>query len=192
MKTKKKKTKKGLTLLELIISASIASIVILAVVAVFSAVVKNRNNVKNIQQSMENTRSAVEYMSKSLRMGCNIKLGDGSAFEGEYDSIFFGNQSTGKCEKFAFAGGKITKYDCGDPAVGADLCDKGASPGCNYATCGSGMDITPADLQGAKFYVKKNQSSSHQIPIITIRIRTADKIMQTSISTRDYGDVEVR
>jgi prepilin-type N-terminal cleavage/methylation domain-containing protein len=193
---KKTKNKRGVTLLELLVTIGISSIIIVAVVAVFASFIKNRRNVGTIQQSMENTRSALELMGKSLRMSCNITVGDRSTKTGDRSSIFFADQSSNSCIEYEFSSGAIVRKEYTRVTLigteNIDLCDS-LDRGCDWPPAPpiSTINLTDNSLNNVSFNVQYN-ISTNEIPRITIKAETLGKIMQTTISSRNYYYLETR
>ncbi len=76
MKNITKKTKKGFTLIEMIISVAIFSIIMTAIVVTFSSYIKTNRYSRIVQRNLESVQFAFNYMAKTLRVS-NIIEGEG-------------------------------------------------------------------------------------------------------------------
>jgi prepilin-type N-terminal cleavage/methylation domain-containing protein len=185
---KESKNKRGFTLIEMIVTIGISSLIIIAVVGVFASFVKNRRGVRLMQQSMENTRSALELMGKSLRMSCNISLSG-------TNKIYFADQTLSSCISYEFDTNKIVRKEYTEDATGTiDLCNSNYCKFANPYIPGTNVDLTDTNISGISFSVMNNNVTNKEIPRITISIQssTSDKIVQTTVSARDYYYLEPR
>ena len=94
MKNITKKTKKGFTLIEMIISVAIFSIIMTAIVVTFSSYIKTNRYSRIVQRNLESVQFAFNYMAKTLRIS-NVIKGDG-----DDENMFTYSEITGDCVYF--------------------------------------------------------------------------------------------
>lgn len=110
--------RRGVTLMELLISVFIFSLVMITVVALFTRFVTFQKRSQAVQRNMEDARFAMELMAKTLRTSSVLSPA------GNSNSIDLYDYSQQKCIKYSFSSSKINsqsaseddKADCGTAA----------------------------------------------------------------------------
>jgi prepilin-type N-terminal cleavage/methylation domain-containing protein len=189
--------RKGFSLLEMIVAMFISTLIVTVVVAAFASAFRSRESAGNTQRSIEEAKTAMEYMAKIIRMSSNVKVIDGGA------SVQMYSKSLSKCVKFKYDSNKIAEYRCDPEATDVGNINRGP---CYYST-GSDPDLTPcsgssdfpaslalaykeitgSSLNSAGFY-----TPGLKIDRVTIRmemLNDSNAKMQTTVSARDYRDL---
>jgi prepilin-type N-terminal cleavage/methylation domain-containing protein len=195
-----KNNKNGFSLLEMIVAMFISTLIVTVVVAAFASAFRARESAGNTQRSIEEAKTAMEYMAKIIRMSSNVKTRDSGK------SVQMFSKSLAGCIKFTYdsVSNKITEYRC-DPES-TDVGDLSRGP-CYYNVsvapsdpkydsmpCILGQDfsiaykdITGSSLKSAEFY-----APGSKIDRVTMRmemLNDSNAKMQTTVSARDYRDL---
>lgn len=118
MKKKYKQTKKGFTLIEMIISIFIFLIMMIAIVQIFAQQIQAYRHARSVQNDMENAQFAMNYIAKTLRTatvlgGTSVgDLRDYMQSNGDFDlqdiqtgeGLIVYDFSQEKCVQFTFRG----------------------------------------------------------------------------------------
>jgi prepilin-type N-terminal cleavage/methylation domain-containing protein len=193
-----KSGKQGFSLLEMIVAMFISTLIITTVVAAFASAFRARESAGNTQRSIEDAKTSIEYMAKTIRMSSNLQPVSGSS-----NNVIMFNKSQEKCIQYIFNNVSKTideKYctvcDFSDP------CKKGTFTTSSLADCNDPNPATikndckvdnpitnsiSSSLSDASFSV-----SGTYIKRVTVRMKmTSDTnpTMQTTVSTRDYKDL---
>lgn len=115
---------KGFTLIEIIVAATIFSIVISAVSSLLVMSLRGQRNIFIQQNLVDNTRFALEQMSRQIRMAQSDETGvctgtAGAMYSSGGTSLsFIDYQNPGNCLTYELSGTKIKKQsDTGQPFV---------------------------------------------------------------------------
>jgi prepilin-type N-terminal cleavage/methylation domain-containing protein len=177
MKIKLKK-QKGFSLLELIIAIFIFSVVMLAVVAIFSKTIGSYKNSRNLQRNLENAQFALNLMAKTIRESKMVIPASPSTV-GEIKMI---NKRT-TCKAFNFNSTEKTLQS-------STFTSNDCSGSISYSTAVS-------NVYDVKFFVTPSSSTApKQVGHMTILMRlcsdqtctSADEhALQTSVSLRNFS-----
>ncbi len=122
------KNNKGITLLELMVSVTIFSIIVLSSTQIFEMVTESQRNAVAAQNIQESMRYAMEVASKEIRMAqkvdsdCDGAFGIGAvAINKVYnidsgDTLFFKNKD-GQCVAYFLNNSRLTIFRSGTPDV---------------------------------------------------------------------------
>ena len=105
--------KKGFTLIEMLVSVSIFTLVMLiAVSAVFTIVASNKK-AESLKSVMDNLNFALENMTRNIRTGSNYSCVDtgGNCPGGDTSFSFTPNQSTDETIEYSISNGQIMETD---------------------------------------------------------------------------------
>lgn len=189
----KSKSKKGFSLVEMLITVFVSTLIILSVVATFAGVMRSRKKARDIQQNMENARSAMDLMAKTIRMSSKVSTNPSNPIV-----VYMYNNSTGQCVSFIRRSG-VGQIEMGTQRA-LSITDKSDS---KYRNCRPGVvgdyDYSPITSlnENSKpvllFEVTQSDVNS-TLSIIgkaTILVSLNDINLQTSVSFRDYGDFDL-
>jgi len=85
------KTKKGFTLVEMMVSIFIFALMMVAIAGVFASQIKTYKNARTMQGDLENAQFALNYVAKTLRTASLIGYGSSSSMQDLLDGKQFGN-----------------------------------------------------------------------------------------------------
>jgi len=117
---------RGFTLLEIVVAASVFSIAVGAMISLFMVGIRGQRNAIARQNLVENTRFALEHMTRQIRMatrdesGSCLGVGDiGSTFVSTGSSLtFLDYRNPSRCVTYALEGGRIMmRRDLGEEFV---------------------------------------------------------------------------
>jgi prepilin-type N-terminal cleavage/methylation domain-containing protein len=80
MNIKNKKTKKGFTLVEMMVSIFVFIIIMVAIVDIFARQINSYKYANNLQTNVENAQFALNYMAKTLRTSSILGYADDSSY----------------------------------------------------------------------------------------------------------------
>lgn len=191
MSTKKPtKNPRGLSIIELLIAVFIFTLIITAATSTFTNTFSVWKKTRQAQIGLENARTALETIGKSIRMSNRLKY-DGLGML----SMF--NNSQNKCIKYYFniSGGQIVSYKCtpSNNAITdssydctANACDIGSNYGNPEILIASGatvdFDVSQTDTDTSNPKVGKATMS------ISVGSGAQQKHIQTTVSFRDYKE----
>lgn len=175
-KFKNLKDRKGFFLLEMIIAMAIFSLVIVAVVATFASIVKTQKRTREIQRNVESAGTAMEVMSKTIRMSSQTADYSGGK------EIRLYNNSQDKCISYKFNAGDLkVSEELGHNGT-TDCTIPGTYPVSSYSTL----------IPGASglFSVTTTRSSSpKRMGKATILVNLGQNHLQTTVSFVDYSSI---
>ena len=187
------KTKKGFTLIEMIVSVFIFSLIMTATVVVFAGYVKTHRYLRTVQKNLEGVQFAFNYMAKTLRVSDVIDRGGGV----DPKRIFTYSDANNTCTTFYFD----------DKAIWYKTTDL-PSGGINGEKCGDintykftpALRLTIGEIEHAKFnysYTSRGDKSLNLPPtvgLVTVSAAIKDKTTdvglvwaQTSVSLLNYS-----
>lgn len=183
------KKQAGFTLIELLLSITILSVILLPVTAVFISALRNNSSLAGVQNMMDSTRYALEYVSRQARLPQRFdgtilpqwggaspcaSMTSGTTYQIINDALVFIN-STGDCVSFYLSGNKI------------ETTINSAAPDDLTAT-------SAVSISAVRFVVNGASSSDGTQPIVTIEMdaqgvsngqpQGAVTPIQTSVSSR--------
>lgn len=167
---KGEKTRKGLTLIEMMVTLFVFTLILLSVMGVASVYLRNRFLVRNYQQSMEEMSLSINEMAKFLRMAnCDTAC---SLSNGTQEQITVVKNSDG--EQLSY------KFDNVN----------------NVLKVGVGVSVPNTTIMeniNGRFYVDSGDLSGKELPRITITMWKPDMpqaVIQTTISMRGSYEIE--
>jgi type II secretory pathway pseudopilin PulG len=176
------KNKKGLSLIEMLVSIFIFVLIITVSIAAFISVFSARKKTRDMQRGTEEARTALETMAK------NIRMSNGLTFSGNTVKMY--NNSQGQCIAYKFddSTNPNTLQTRNYPAVMTDP----TNPNCTNES-GTYVDLMSSDFIGGEGF-EVDTTNSSRIGKATIRIDIKrDSLssipVQTTVSFRDYQDV---
>lgn len=112
MKTEKTiKNRKGVSLIEILVTMFIFVLIMISSVAAFSTFFKARKTSREVQRGLEESRAALETMAKNIRMSSKLTAYDGSGNPkpsgGDCLRITMFNNTQRQCIVYEFSGGKL-------------------------------------------------------------------------------------
>jgi Tfp pilus assembly protein PilV len=188
----KKKTKKGFSIIELLVAMFISTLIAITVVTTFVSAYRAQKNARNTQKDVEDSKISLEYLAKIIRMSSNIKPAAG----GTVTSIYMYNKSIDNCIRFEYNGGskKIEERRC-QPQDTANPCSTGDNTTFG-SDCPGGVTPAATEVSGqmgsAQFYIPNYGAVINPIQRITIRMqmmKDTNARLQTTVSLRDYRNL---
>lgn len=204
-------TRKGFTLIELIVAIFIFSLITVAIVSVFVSTVTSYGKAKAIKTVKENAEFAMASIAKDVRMGkiVNPSAGYSNGSLGQYLMIlrnrggkvcYYLNRATNSSYVGVIAGVADDATACPDPSSSTydkivDLSGTSMefSSDAGFYSCPTDMSATESSClatgaEKGRGWVEINLN----IDIVSGKEMEADKIkIQTTVSSRDYGWEEV-
>jgi len=104
------KNKKGITLIELIVSIALFSLAVIVVLTILSTGINAQRKVIALQNVQENARALLEFIAKEVRMGIVSSAGT------DYINI---TRSDGDVVRYTFSNGDIIRNNITDNLSGA-------------------------------------------------------------------------
>lgn len=192
---------KGFSLVELLIAMAVATLIILASVAVFASMNKVSLSTKVKQQNIEDASASLELMAKTLRMGQAVRVAClGSAFgcaptgyvgDGAYGNyIQFFSGIDGKCVEYLYnVNNKIKKFTADPLMAGTPLAPdpKSCSDGSRTYANAEILAGNGAPLTSVNFISYATSTTS--IGRATIIMKVGGSIIQDTASFRDYSNL---
>ena len=168
---------KGFSLVELMAAMFIFVVIILATVSAFASTFSARKNARDVQKNLEEARTIMETMAKSIRMSQNAHPNDSKTI------VLF---TQGSCLTYSFTGDKITKSVTYPPDSSEGDSDH---PKCELKA--TSIEMTPIKVEGG-FIVDKTDATAlpPKIGRVTIRMKVGSGAsapnLQTTVAARDY------
>lgn len=176
------KTKKGFSLIEVIMAMFIFVLMMLTVTSVFATMVKTRRKALSTQRNMEDIRYVMEFMAKNIRMSSVDGLSG-------LNKIYIYNYSQEKCMFFQFnssdkkilfgetpQGSRIAYPDCSSNSI--------SYPESELAFFGEANKISKVIF----YYEPFGDSSLGQVTIL-IGMEGQQENAQTTVSLRNYNEI---
>ena len=203
----------GFSLLELLMVILILGIISIAVGGIFLNSMKTFEKNKEMQKNLEDGRSAMELMAKTMRMSSYAKAYPSTLATINY--LYMYNNSTGQCVSYKFdntaAVQKLYVAECVPsfdtttgapvPPAGSTVCN-GLDGSGSYLPCAGGTayptyrELAVSNVSGmfANFVATDKTSATKKIGqatiIMTLGTGTSTKqTLQTTVSFRDYQDI---
>ncbi|MBU1045563.1 prepilin-type N-terminal cleavage/methylation domain-containing protein [Patescibacteria group bacterium] len=168
-------TKKGFTLVEIVVVTGIFSVLMIAISGIFIAALRAERNVLASKKVLGELSYAMEYMTRALRMadkdntGFCIPSGSNYQLTARSGIKFINILQSGACQEFFADNGKI-----------------------KYATGAEELELTSSNINvsALKFEIINETESDNLQPFVTIQIEadtpnSAVLRLQTSISQRN-------
>ncbi|NTW14303.1 MAG: prepilin-type N-terminal cleavage/methylation domain-containing protein [Candidatus Moranbacteria bacterium] len=192
MNGKNRKTLKGFTLVEMVVSVGIFAVMSTVIAGTFASGFSSYRSSRELQRDVESSQFAINTMAKHLRTSSVVT--PSSASMGATDIIFY-DYSSGRCFEYDFQGGILEARwrDATDPT------DSEAS----LAECNSGFlngrtsnRLTSGYVDGRFFVIPSSAvSGSEQVGRIATYVtvkesstKTKTAQVQTTVSLRDYDN----
>ncbi len=170
MKKQNLKSKKGFTLLEVIVALFVFSLVIASSTVVFANMFKGVSSARQIQQNLDNIQHTMNLMAKTFRTS-TVVSGSGTTTD-----LTVYDYSQGKCIRYRFNGGNLQRTQTST----------------SFSTsCNAGSDwknISTGNVSG-NFYVTASSDGNMVGKITTSIVLTHNNQTvqtQTTSSLRDY------
>lgn len=186
------KNKEGFTLIELVVSMSIAVLVMISFSVVFAGIIKNYKKAKNINENMLNIQHALNLVGKTIRTS-TLRYPTSGPNTGNIIVIYDYSQGTsnpGLCIRYAFEGNYLNRSFVN---VTESNCNLGA-------TFSTAVPMTSGTVNGQFYTIDSNgdesAGTSERVGRVTIRAslitgygtaQTKSTDIQTSVSLRDYS-----
>ncbi|MDQ1284247.1 MAG: hypothetical protein QG620_595 [Patescibacteria group bacterium] len=178
-----------MSLVEVLVAMFVFMIITLALVAIFSSIILMNEKSRQNSVSMEEARTAMEAMSKNIRMSSQVKINEAG------NRITMFNHSQEKCILYNFTSSDVLRRrEVVIPEGDRDDCsEENGGDNCNCADStiySSAVSMTQSVMDG-KFFVGETDKSSDPKVIgkATIQIKIDDRVLQTSVSFRDYEGI---
>lgn len=192
MAKRKKTSLSGFSLVEMILVVAISAIIAVAAGQIFLSQMKTFDNNKEVQKNVESGRSAIELMSKNIRMSkYATKSGSGNP------TVYLYNPSQGRCLSYQF--------DLSTKALKSAFCnpsfDTSGNPVGECFSSGSCFDGSTvyssiAENVTGDFYLTSTNRATTPFSIgrATIIITTSpgaeiERTLETSVSFIDYDGI---
>ncbi len=182
-----KNTKKGFTLIEVVVTMAIFGIMMVALSGIFVSLFSAYKDSKALTRDIETAEHALNIMGKELRTS-TIVCANGStcpvtAPQNATDVIFF-DQSQSRCLRYRIAGNALVKGVSGVTTLAS----------CTSGTTFSSEELTTGSVTGNFYLVSSGSGASSQVGRFTATLEisrnatsTMKERVQTSVSLRDYS-----
>ncbi len=187
IKLMKKHPKKGFTLIEVLVSVSIFSIALAAILGVFNYAMKIQTKLLNTQEVLESSSGRMEYLSRNLRMAIRDELGiclnGGFTYDNSVDNTirFIGPDNI--CQEIYLDSGQLKIKKSSDNTKG------------NLPVIAQELTSSNLNIRKFEFNVVGDDMTDDSQPRVTVYMemesknsRDAEKaeiILQTTISQRN-------
>lgn len=196
---KKIKTKKGFSLMELVIAMAIFSIIMTAVLTVFVGIFSSYNKSKALNKNLQNAQQAMNLLAKSLRTSSILKCSNGGTLldcsEGEsYSTIrvfdYSQERLTEGCIEYKFdTSASVRSLQYRSSGGNKEDCYNSVSLGGSY------QKIIDGIINSGRFLVVPSAESS-KVGKVTVNMEVISKSgnqsdtvnIQSSLSLRDYAE----
>jgi len=166
-------TRRGFTLIEILIAMAVFSLMMASVSQIFSTTFIGYRNTRAVQRDIDNAQYSLNILAKELRTS-SIVVGSGSVTD-----VRFFDHSQGKCFRYRISGGNLQ-------VASADTTDAAA---CLGATLSAFTTISTGVVTGS-FQVTPSAASLVGRVTISLDISegsTHHARIQTSVSLRDFS-----
>lgn len=186
------KTKKGFSLIEVVVSMSIFVLVMISFSLIFSGILRAYYKGRNINENVENAQFAMSLIGKTARTSTLKSATPSVLVIYDYSQ---GTTNTGLCIRYSFIGTAPNRSLNRTQAIGANeaSCD-------TSSFAGVGVPMTSGDVAGSFSAVPSvgnaTTGESTTVGKVTIRLTittgsgsnmTEPTNLQTTVSLRDYG-----
>ena len=179
-------SRKGFSLLEMIVAIFIFSLVMTTVTTIFVKIFNARKKTKEIQINIEDARASMELMAKSLRMS-NVKSGDAASA----DNIVVYDYSQNKCIKYY-------KDSSNKLRMISETMSDDTNCTASYSIPGTAQTMMNGVLNNLSLNVEESvkTAGSKKVGKVTIAMTICadttipcktQETIQTTVSLRDYG-----
>lgn len=197
MRKSKRDTRKGFTLIEVLVSTFIFVIIVSGVIIIFSRQSASFNHLREQHRNIENAQFALNYMAKILRTSGVAAVTDGvSSVPNSGQTLYVYNFSQPEsCFRFSTRGGTISVTQATPNGRSVPSCMEDS----RYDVDDE-VDLTTGFVSG--FFVARETLredpdtaiNEMQMGLITMSLRVQDSatssgkptVLQTSVSLRDY------
>ena len=190
-----KNSKKGFSLVEILVAVGVFSIIIIAVVYVFGRSSLSFKSSRYIQRDLESAQFALNLMAKSLRTSSVISP---TGMNQSNTTIRIFDYSQSRCIQYQFLNNALQTRSAALPAGMSNpvlWCDTAAMPAWSEM---AGSSSGNAYLSGNFFTTNSNPPSSPRVGKVTVSLRICstpscagspnDQVrIQSTVSLRDYN-----
>lgn len=176
------RTKKGFTLLELLIAVFIFSLIMVTSTSFFSRSIKTYKSVRSTQRNLEDAQFALSSMAKTIRTSTIID--PVSAQTAASLIVYDYSRTVDACIQYSFSSNRIQSRSADVPR---DNCT-------TSTTFGSYSNLSNVYVNNAYFFVNPSNGTSHLLGRVTISLDVCATSLcsekakiQSSVSLRDYG-----
>lgn len=178
----------GFTLIEVIVSLSAFTIIMLAVVAIFGSAFVSYRETRSLQHNLESAQFAMNTMAKELRTSSVLS----SSGAGSNIDIRFYDYSQNKCIRYLVMTNRLNKYS----AVVA-----GSDPNARRGNCtvsafgGVSAQVLVEDVVESSASSVPSDDSPRTVGRVTVRLRIGTTVnnqtIQSSVSLRDFNFIDI-
>lgn len=174
------KTKKGFTLLELLIATAILALLMVVTTDIFVSSFGSYQSTKRLESNITDAQFLMNLLAKELRTSTVVS----PTSSGSTQSIKFFEYSKSQCTQYRFNGGAI---EVARTSEGTSFAS------CNNTTSLSGFtEISSGNATGSFDVVPSRPSGPQRIGRVTMTINiqassSNPAVIQTTTSLRDYG-----
>lgn len=188
----KDNTKKGFTLVEVVVALGIFSMLSLAIAATFGTIFKAYKDTQAFGENVKNAQFAMNLISKTLRTSTIVS---GSGAGGSIIVFDYSRETSGNCIRYVFSGDSLYQAIVGESDSAS--CNSGSFDGA------SNVSMIPDSKVSGRFVAKetfgldltKAKNSPGEIGKVTMALeierRKKKANLQTSVSLRDYSQSNV-
>ncbi|MCD6149638.1 prepilin-type N-terminal cleavage/methylation domain-containing protein [bacterium] len=189
-KSKTKKTKKGFTLIEVIVAVFIFALMASAASGIFVKMIKSYRYAKVVQRDLESAQYAMNLMAKTLRTSSVANCSSGPTCPGTSAWIRVFDYSRSECRMYSFNDNRLEERvpvpsiaatgpsDCSGGIYGGSALSKSLTTG--NVSGSFDVDVTANGVQMGKVTIS-----------MTINSGDRDTNMQSSVSLRDYSEAGI-
>jgi len=168
-------SKRGFTLLEVIVALFVFSVAMVAVTGIFVSFFKANTQTKTTQKALEDANQAINIMTKMIRTSSVSLSGNVLKFY-EYSD----DGTPDKCRAFRFDAG-TSRIQYAAPASASDAAT------CFGLTPGGYANIIDTPVTGSFFVTPSAGPPAPVVGKVTILMTAGGKQIQSSVSLRDYS-----
>lgn len=178
----------GFTLIEVIVSLSAFTIIMLGVVAIFGSAFVSYRETRNLQHNLESAQFTMNTMAKELRTSSVLS----SSGAGSNIDIRFFDYSQDKCIRYSVGSNKLYKQ-----SVAVAGSDPNARRGnCTAAAVGGvSAQVLVEDVVESSTSSVLSDHSPRKVGKVTMRLRigndSRNQTIQSSVSLRDFNFIDI-
>lgn len=182
-----RKTKKGFSLLEVMIVVFIFALMMTAVTAYFAKMAVVNQNTKRLQRNLEDAQLAFNLIGKTLRTAVIVVPAAAST---NAQTIRLYDYSQGTCIEYAFSGNTITTKSASGPSNASDD-EKVWCQGALLGTAASIVQIADGATVSGKFMVTPSTNTVAGRVTMAARVSRGANLsssIQTTVSLRNFRE----
>lgn len=178
-------TRRGFTLIEVLVSMFVFSIMMASVSQIFSTAFSGYHSTRAIQRDIDNAQYSLNIVAKELRTSSVTSPSSGVLVN--TTAVQFYDHSQGKCFRYQINQGNLQVASANSTGVSS-----GASP-CNTMSLTAFTTISTGVITGS-FRVTPSTTTPLQVGKVTITLDISEGSVhhariQTSVSLRDFGNI---